>query len=112
MTQSSATIMTGSNFSYDTDLCECKQSDDDNLENLRRKVSSFITDTASSNSSNTTVINKKYNTKASDETRKHSNFENNNDIEDSDDEFYEKKFNYSARIKRFVAFKMTNCKVY
>lgn len=100
MQSSSATIMTGSNFSYDTDaMCE-KQSDDDNLENLRRKVSSLIVETASTtsttSSSNTTIINKKYNSKNSEN--------NNNNIEDSDDdEFYdEKKFNYSARIKRFV----------
>jgi hypothetical protein len=101
MQSSSATVMTGSNFSYDTDAMMCeKQSDDDNLENLRKKVSSLTSSNSktSTYSSNAT-INK---------TRKQSSFENNNndiDSDDDDDKFHdEKKFSHSARIKRFVLF--------
>lgn len=113
MQSSSATIMTGSNFSYDTEdiMCE-KQSDDDNLETLRMKahqLQSLITDavtstTSSANSSNITVVNKKYITKTSSPEYRTESGENNNNIVDTDeDEFCsEKKFNYSARVKRYA----------
>lgn len=68
MANSMATsIMTGSNLSYDTEEMYDKKhvhSDDDNLENLRRKVNELIIETASNidsystNSSTNTIINK------------------------------------------------------
>lgn len=96
MQSSSATLMTGSNLSYDTEeMCE-KQSDDDNLENLRKKVTSLIIDTASSNSSNRTIINTA-------EILKKDSSEKNNNVLDSDDEDFEyggERINYSVRTKR------------
>lgn len=69
MANSMATsVMTGSNLSYDTEEMYDKNrvvhSDDDNLENLRRKVNELIIETASNidsystNSSTNTIINK------------------------------------------------------
>lgn len=100
MQSSSATIMTGSNLSYDTEEM-CEEKDDENLENLRRKVNLIIdiASNTSSNTSSTTVINKKY-------VPKSEKVENNNNVidsEDDDSEFNREKklFNYSARIKRY-----------
>jgi mitogen-activated protein kinase kinase kinase 13 len=70
MVNSMATsVMTGSNFSYD-DSC-AKDGSDDDLENLRLKVSSLITDTSNSTTSSAStivnkVVNKAYSTRNGD----------------------------------------------
>lgn len=105
MVSSSATVMTGSNLSYDTEeMCE-KQSDDDNLESLRRKVTNLIIDTASSNSSNRTII-KHISPIQTSESKGETAEKNNNITLDSDEEdFYDqKKFNYLVRMKRLEYF--------
>lgn len=134
-TSMGTSIMTGSNFSDvnddSEDMCENKeQSDDDNLENLRKKVNELLIETSSSiqsycstsQNSVSTVINK--NVRDSDDggattsnvdgnenfiakTNGNSEFILHKDSSDDencntedDDDFVGKKFNYSARMKR------------
>lgn len=125
-------IMTGSNFSDvnddSEDMCENdKQSDDDNLEDLRKKVNELLIETSSSiqsycstsQNSVSTVINKgprgtedvatanvdgnenfiaKTNGNSDYIMRKDSSDDEN--FNTDDDDFVGKKFNYSARMKR------------
>lgn len=125
-------IMTGSNFSDPNDdsedMCENdKQSDDDNLEDLRKKVNELLIETSSniqsycstSQNSVSTVINKgprgtedlatanvdgnenfigKSNGNSDFIMRKDSSDDEN--FNTDDDDFVGKKFNYSARMKR------------
>lgn len=103
MQSSSATLMTNSNLSYDTEEMFEKQSDDDNLENLRKKVSSLIIDTVSSNSSNKTIIHKSPMQSSDTYTYRSELSEKNNnmiDSENSEDEYDVKKI-YLVRSKRY-----------
>lgn len=103
MSNSNFSGMTVSNLSYDTEEMMCEEKDDENLENLRRKVSLIIdiaSNTSSNSSSNTTIVNKKFNSK-NEFFKGSEGCENNNNVIDSDEET-DKKFTYSARTKRFV----------
>lgn len=100
-TSAATTVMTGSNLSYDTEEMYGK-SDDDNLESLRKKVTNFIIDTASSNSSNRTILHKNVSPLQTTDSKSEVGEKNNNIKIDSDEEEVcdGKKFNYLVRTKR------------
>ena len=100
-TSAATTVMTGSNLSYDTEEMYGK-SDDDNLESLRKKVTDFIIDTASSNSSNRTILHKNISPLQTTDPKIEMGEKNNNLKVDSDgDEICDGiKFNYLVRTKR------------
>lgn len=78
-------VMTCSNFSYDENYV--KECSDDDLENLSMKVNNLITDTSNSTTSSaSTIVNKAYTTKSSDNSKFTSKYdENMNDDKNPND---------------------------
>lgn len=126
-------IMTGSNFSDvnedSEDMCEnYKQSDDENLEDLRKKVNELIIETSSniqsfcstSHNSVSTVINRGFSgdtdnvdgnenfiTKTNDDSdfiKDASDVSDDENRNTDDDDLVGRKFNYSTRMKRYENF--------
>lgn len=69
-------VMTCSNFSYDENYA--KECSDDDLDNLSQKVNNLITDTSNSTTSSaSTIVNKAYTTKVSDNSKFTSKYDEN-----------------------------------
>lgn len=69
-------VMTCSNFSYDENYA--KECSDDDLENLSQKVNNLITDTSNSTTSSaSTIVNKAYTTKVTDNSKFTSKYDEN-----------------------------------